>query len=133
MNAQTPQKFTLEEIAERKKKLLNEIHAQKKAMTATTREIFAPLAPATNKADALMRSFNTGMAVFDGVVMGIKIMRKVRAYFKSQQILHFRNKHYSFINKRKNFFFCCVIHIIIITRLTHFKQPRKQTSIFFFQ
>ena len=44
MNAQTPQKFTLEEIAERKKKLLNEIHAQKKAMTATTREIFAPLA-----------------------------------------------------------------------------------------
>ena len=38
MNAQTPQKFTLEEIAERKKKLLNEIHAQKKAMTATTRE-----------------------------------------------------------------------------------------------
>ena len=81
MNAQTPQKFTLEEIAERKKKLLNEIHAQKKAMTATTREIFAPLAPATNKADALMRSFNTGMA--DGVVMGIKIMRKIRAYFRN--------------------------------------------------
>ena len=47
MNAQTPQKFTLEKIAERKKKLLNEIHAQKKVMTATTREIFAPLAPAT--------------------------------------------------------------------------------------
>ena len=44
MSAQTPpQKITLEEIAERKKKLLNEIHAQKKAMTATTREIFAPL------------------------------------------------------------------------------------------
>ncbi|KAA4687149.1 hypothetical protein F3B49_01395 [Bacteroides ovatus] len=80
MNAQTPQKFTLEEIAERKK---NEVHAQKKAMTATTREIFAPLAPATNKADALMRSFNTGMAVFDGVVMGIKIMRKIRAYFRN--------------------------------------------------
>ena len=69
MNAQTPQKFTLEEIAERKKKLLKEIHA--------------PLAPATNKADALMRSFNTGMAVFDGVVMGIKIMRKIRAYFRN--------------------------------------------------
>ena len=78
-----PQKITLEEIAERKKKLLNEIHAQKKAMTATTREIFAPLAPATNKADAIMRSFNTGMAIFDGVVMGIKIMKKVRAYFRN--------------------------------------------------
>ena len=75
-------KFTLEEIAERKKKLLNEIHAQKKVMTATTREIFAPLAPATNKADAIMRSFNTGMAIFDGVVLGIKIMKKMRTYFR---------------------------------------------------
>ena len=55
MSAQTPQKFTLEEISLRKKKLLNEIHAQKKAMTATTREIFAPIAPANNKADAIMR------------------------------------------------------------------------------
>ena len=86
MSAQTPpQKITLEEIAERKKKLLNEIHVQKKAMTATTRELFAPLAPATNKADAIMRSFNTGMAIFDGVVMGIKIMRKIRAYFRNMR------------------------------------------------
>ena len=54
-------------------------------MTATTREIFAPLAPATNKADAIMRSLNTGMAIFDGVVMGIKIMRKIRAYFRNMR------------------------------------------------
>ena len=39
MSAQTPAKITLEEITQRKKKLLNEIHAQKRAMTATTREI----------------------------------------------------------------------------------------------
>ena len=63
--------------------LANLFLTDSKAMTATTREIFAPLAPATNKADALMRSFNTGMAVFDGIVMGIKIMRKVRAYFRN--------------------------------------------------
>ena len=86
MSAQTPaQKITLEEIAERKKTLLNEIQVQKKAMTDTTREIFAPLAPATNNADAIMRSFNTGMAIFDGVVMGIKIMRKIRAYFRNMR------------------------------------------------
>ena len=66
MSAQTPAKITLEEITQRKKKLLNEIQAQKRAMTATTREIFSPLAPAANKADSLMRSFNTGMAIFDG-------------------------------------------------------------------
>ena len=44
MSAQTPAKITLEEITQRKKKLLNEIQAQKRAMTATTREIFSPLA-----------------------------------------------------------------------------------------
>ena len=48
MSAQTPAKITLEEITQRKKKLLNEIQAQKRAMTATTREIFSPLAPAAN-------------------------------------------------------------------------------------
>ena len=78
MSAQTPAKITLEEITQRKKKLLNEIQAQKRAMTATTREIFSPLAPAANKAD----SFNTGMAIFDGVVLGIKIMKKMRTYFR---------------------------------------------------
>ena len=61
MSAQTPAKITLEEI---------------------TREIFSPLAPAANKADSLMRSFNTGMAIFDGVVLGIKIMKKMRTYFR---------------------------------------------------
>ena len=35
MSAQTPAKITLEEITQRKKKLLNEIQAQKRAMTAT--------------------------------------------------------------------------------------------------
>lgn len=83
MNAQTPHRITLEEIAQRKKKVLHEIHVQKQAMTDTVHEIFAPLAPATNKADSLMRSFNTGMAIFDGVMLGIKIMRKVRKYFRS--------------------------------------------------
>lgn len=83
MSTQIPQKITLEEITERKKKLQSEIQVQKKAMTATVREIFAPLAPANNKADAIMRSFNTGMAVFDGVMLGIKIMRKIRKYFRN--------------------------------------------------
>ena len=82
MSSQTVHKYTLEEIAERKKQLQHEIQVQKKTIITTTREIFAPVAPTANKADAIMRSFNTGMAVFDGVVMGIKIMRKVRAYFK---------------------------------------------------
>ena len=73
MSSQTVHKYTLEEIAERKKQLQHEIQVQKKAIITTTREIFAPVAPTANKADAIMRSFNTGMAVFDGVVMGLRL------------------------------------------------------------
>ncbi len=78
----TPTPITLEEITRRKVEKLQEIRAQKEAMTDTARKLFAPVAPAANKADAIMRSFNTGMAVFDGVVLGLKIMRRLRSYFR---------------------------------------------------
>ena len=55
-------------------------------MTFTTRaetDDISPMAPANNKADAIMRSFNTGMAIFDGVMLGVKVMRKVRTYFRN--------------------------------------------------
>lgn len=81
-NQQTIQKITLEDIARRKEELLIEICIQKEAMAATAKEIFTPLAPAASTGNALMRSFNTGMAIFDGVMMGIKIMRKVRSLFQ---------------------------------------------------
>ena len=66
---------TLESIAQKKAMLLQEIRLQKEIMTGLTQEIFAPLEPATNKANAMMRAFNTGMAVFDGIVLGVKVMK----------------------------------------------------------
>ncbi|AVM51732.1 hypothetical protein JN06_01717 [Bacteroides zoogleoformans] len=76
-----PFPHTLESIAEQKSALLQQIHAQKDIMTNLTKDILAPIAPATNKAGAIMRAFNTGMAVFDGVRLGLKFMRKIRNYF----------------------------------------------------
>ncbi len=75
-------KITLEDINLRKKELKNEILIQKEAIAQTTRAIFAPLTPAANKTDALMRSFNTGMAVFDGIMIGVKVIRKLRRYLR---------------------------------------------------
>ena len=46
---------TLESIAQKKAMLLQEIRLQKEIMTGLTQEIFAPLEPATNKANAMMR------------------------------------------------------------------------------
>ena len=44
----TPKKITLEDIAQRKQEVLQEICDQKQAMADTTRRIFAPLAPAAS-------------------------------------------------------------------------------------
>ena len=73
--------ITLESITQQKAALLQQIRMQKEIMTDITREIFAPVAPATNKANAMMRAFNTGMAVFDGVMLGLKLMKKFRNFF----------------------------------------------------
>ena len=67
--------MTLESIALQKKELRKKIHAQKEIMTDTARELFAPLAPAADKGNAIMRAFNTGMAVFDGLMLGVKMMK----------------------------------------------------------
>ena len=60
---------TLESIAQKKAMLLQEIRLQKEIMTGL------------NKANAMMRAFNTGMAVFDGIVLGVKVMKKFRKIF----------------------------------------------------
>ena len=72
---------TLESIAQKKAMLLQEIRLQKEIMTGLTQEIFAPLEPATNKSNSMIRAFNTGMAVFDGIVLGLKLMKKFRKIF----------------------------------------------------
>lgn len=73
--------LTLESIAQQKAELLQQIHVKKDVMIELTRDIFAPLAPAAGKNNSMMRAFNTGMAVFDGVMIGLKIMRKLKMLF----------------------------------------------------
>lgn len=73
---------TLESIAQRKNELLQQIATQKDIMGRLGKQLVAPLAPATNKAHAMMRAFNTGMAVFDGIKLGIKLMRNFRKLFR---------------------------------------------------
>lgn len=78
----TPKKITLEDVAQRKQKVLQEISDQKRIMTNITHRIFAPLTPAASSSNALIRSFNNGMAIFDGVMIGMKIIRKIRRLFR---------------------------------------------------
>lgn len=68
--------LTLEDLQRQKAEALEELRAQKQVMNDTARNLFAPIAPAANKGTAIMRAFNTGMAVFDGAMLGIKLMKK---------------------------------------------------------
>lgn len=74
--------LTLEELQRQRAEALEEVRAQKQVMANTARNLFAPVVPAANKGTALMRAFNTGMAVFDGIMLGLKLMRKTRNLFK---------------------------------------------------
>ncbi len=79
MNSQQkPQQITLEDIAARKEAVLKKIRAQKELMTDTARELIAPLEPAVSAGHKISRAINTGMAIFDGVMLGMKMMRKIR-------------------------------------------------------
>ncbi|MEY8720033.1 hypothetical protein AALN73_02605 [Bacteroides stercorirosoris] len=77
--------ITLESIAQRKQEVRKKLHLQKQIMTDTARDLFAPLAPAADKGNAIMRAFNTGMAVFDGVMLGLRMMKRVRRMFSSKK------------------------------------------------
>lgn len=77
--------ITLESIAQRKQEVRKKLHLQKLIMTDTARDLFAPLAPAADKGNAIMRAFNTGMAVFDGVMLGLRMMKRVRRMFSSKK------------------------------------------------
>lgn len=73
--------ITLETIAQQKAKLRQQIQQRKDTMTILAKEIVAPVAPATGKAGLMMRAFNTGMAAFDGVMLGLKIIKRMRKLF----------------------------------------------------
>lgn len=73
--------ITLESIALQKEELRKRLQLQKQIMTDTARDLFAPLEPAASKGNAIMRAFNTGMAVFDGLMLGVNLMRRVRKIF----------------------------------------------------
>ena len=74
--------ITLEDIALRKAELQKNIQEKKENIKELSRELFAPFEPATNKANAMMRAFNTGMAIYDGAMTGVKIVRRIRKLFR---------------------------------------------------
>lgn len=80
------EKYTMDDIVRLKQELLANIHTQKRIMTNLTHEIFDPPAPAEK--NGLMHSFNKGVAIFDGVVLGLKVIQKFRSFFHHKKKKH---------------------------------------------
>ncbi len=81
MNTQISKKLTLEDLLQHKAKVTKELSEQKKTLTASAHKIFAPALPVANSTHSLMHSFNRGMAIFEGVMVGVKTINRIRSFF----------------------------------------------------
>lgn len=72
------EKISLHDIEQLKEEKLMELRRQKELINERTQLIFAPIEPATNKVESLIRTVNTGMAIFDGVMLGMKTIGKLK-------------------------------------------------------
>ena len=73
--------ITLEDIAQRKTTLKKQLDEQRSAIIATAKQTFAP-----SKEEAslhpLMQSMSRGLAIYDGMMTGIKVMRRIKSFLK---------------------------------------------------
>lgn len=76
------QPMTLENIARQKEEVRKQILVQKEVMGDLVHELFAPMKPPASKAEGMMQAFNTGMAMFEGARLGMKIIRRVKGFFR---------------------------------------------------
>lgn len=87
MKGNTPDKptvITLEVIAQQKAEKLKEVQKTKENISGLVRELFAPT-ESQNGMMGLMHHVNTGIAVYDGVRTGIKIMQRIRSFFRKKK------------------------------------------------
>jgi hypothetical protein len=85
MTTDNKREITLELIAQMKEEKRKQIEEQREKIEQTAHAVFAPVAPAASKAESIARLFNRGMAMFDGVMLGIKAMHTIRSFFQRKK------------------------------------------------
>ncbi len=89
MNTKQPSNvtYTLEDIIARKQAKRKEILESKEYLQTLAQNLFAPN-ESKNKLDGLMQHVNMGIAAYDGIMTGIKILRRVRGFFDRKRRTH---------------------------------------------
>ena len=72
---------TLEAILAEREKVLADIRQQKAFMKQKTQALFAP-PKATSKMEAMINSFDKAVAIYDGVVVGMRIVGRFKSFFR---------------------------------------------------
>ncbi|MGN0036872.1 MAG: hypothetical protein ACI36X_06625 [Bacteroidaceae bacterium] len=79
MKTNTSPTLGLQEIAQRKAALREQLSKQRAVVVQTAQEVFAPT-PEEKSLHPLMQQFSRGLALYDGVMTGLRIMRRVRRF-----------------------------------------------------
>lgn len=85
-NIPQPPYYSVESIAQRRAEKKEEILRSKARIQNLIQELFAPQ-KSKNQMDNMMQHINAGIAAYDGLMTGLKILRRVRGFFS-------RNKKY---------------------------------------
>ena len=75
--------ITLEMIRQQKAEKLTEIRASKQRITESARQLFHPV-ETTGGANMLVNNFSSGIAIFNGVMTGFKIIKRIRNLFRKK-------------------------------------------------
>ena len=73
--------ITLEMICQQKAEKLTEIRASKQKITESARQLFHPI-ETTGGTNMLVNNFSSGIAIFNGVITGFKIIKRIRSLIK---------------------------------------------------
>lgn len=84
MNAEQQVSYSIDDIRKRRLAKREELKLSKDRMQDLTRQLFAPQ-QGKNKIDSLMQQVNMGIAAYDGLMTGIKILRRVRGFFAGKK------------------------------------------------
>ncbi len=73
-------KITLEMIGQQKTEKLAEIRESKQRISETVRHLFKP-EETMEGTQGIMHNFNSGIAIFNGLITGFKIIKRIRNFF----------------------------------------------------
>ena len=76
--------YTIEDIRHRRMAKLEEIHKSVEKMKSIGTDLFAPQR-STSKVEGIMQNVNAGIAAWDGIMTGLRLMRRVQSFFRKNK------------------------------------------------